>query len=70
MRASFFKMGIKFPNLPQTKGCTLQSGWISGESHNEPATEQEEAEPKPQLFSSAVTAVVVLAENSGGQKDG
>lgn len=45
LRASFFKMGIKFPNLSQTKGCTLQSGRISGESHDEPTTEQEEGEP-------------------------
>lgn len=35
LRASSFKTGIKFPNLSQTKGCTLQSGRISGESHKE-----------------------------------
>lgn len=69
-RASFFKMGIKFPNLSRTKGCTLQSGWISGESHKEPTTEQEEGELLTQLFSSAVTAGEVLTENWDGPKHG
>lgn len=42
LRATFFQMAIKGLNLPQTKGCTLQSGRISGESHKEPTTEEEE----------------------------
>lgn len=37
-------MGIKFPNLCQIKGCTLQRGWIVGESHTEPTAEKGEGE--------------------------
>lgn len=53
-------MGIKFPNLLQTKGCTCQSGRISGESHKEPTTEEEEEEEGEFMELVLASAVVVV----------